>query len=76
MPAILDIAQMSNNQLIFGYGLGHYFNITWFGIGKVLRNLNISIDYAYLTSYVKQGFFGVLSLLLSLLILLSPTKKI
>ena len=74
LPAILDIAQMSNNQLIFGYGLGHYFNITWFEYRESIENLNISIDCAYLTSYVKQGFFGVLSLLLSLLILLSPTK--
>lgn len=76
LPAIIDISKMSNNQLIFGYGLGHYFNITWFEYRQSIENLNISIDCAYLTSYVKQGFFGIFSLLLSLLVLISSTKGI
>ena len=75
LPAILDIAQMSNNQLIFGYGLGHYFNITWFEYRESIENLNISIDCAYLTSYVKQGFFWCFIIIIIIINFIKSYKR-
>jgi hypothetical protein len=73
LPAIIDINKMTNNQIIFGYGLGHYFEIPWFEYRDSIDNNNISIDCAYLTAYVKQGFLGLLCLFFSLLLLVSSS---
>ena len=58
LPALIDIYKMNNSQLIFGYGLGHYFEISWFEYRKLIDNENISIDCAYLTAYVINSTFG------------------
>jgi len=70
LPAILDIYDMSNTQRLFGYGIGHYFEIPWFEYRDEIENSNISIDCAYLTVYVKQGVLGILVLLLTTKILI------
>jgi len=73
LPALLDISKMTDLQIIFGYGLGHYFEIPWFGYREAIENENISIDCAYLTVYVKQGFLGLLSLIFALHLLVSSS---
>jgi len=73
LPAILDIYKMTDLQRIFGYGLGHYFEIPWFKYRETIDNQNISIDCAYLTIYVKQGFLGLLSLIFALHLLVSSS---
>ncbi|MAJ90390.1 MAG: hypothetical protein CMD08_03850 [Flavobacteriales bacterium] len=64
LPALTDIYAMTYLQAIFGYGLGHYFDIPWFDYRDNIEGYNISVDCAYLTVYVKQGVFGLLSLIL------------
>ena len=71
LPAILDIYEMTNFQKVFGYGLGHYFDIPWFEYRKSIENQNISIDCAYLTVYVKQGILGIFSLIFTTCLLVS-----
>ncbi len=61
-PALVLISQMSFREMIFGYGLGVYFEIPWFEY-RGLNLMNVSVDSAYLTHFVKQGLFGVLFLL-------------
>lgn len=73
LPALLDIYKMTDLQRIFGYGLGHYFDISWFEYRQAIDNQNISIDCAYLTVYVKQGFLGLLSLIFALHLLVSSS---
>ena len=73
LPALIDIYKMTDTQKIFGYGLGHYFEIDWFKYRKGIENINISIDCAYLTVYVKNGVFGLLSLFFTLKLLVSPS---
>jgi len=71
LPAILDIYKMTDIQKVFGYGLGHYFEIPWFDYRQNIENQNISVDCAYLTVYVKQGLLGILSLILTTYLLVS-----
>ena len=71
-PALIDVYKMTDMQRIFGYGLGHYFDITWFEYRKDIDNQNISVDCAYLTAYVKQGILGLFGLFFTLNLLISP----
>ena len=61
-PALVLISQMSVQELFFGYGLGIFFEIPWFEY-RGLNVMNVSVDSAYLTHFVKQGLLGILFLL-------------
>ncbi len=75
VPALKDIYRMKNSQKIFGYGLGHYFEIPWFYYREQVENSNISVDCAYLTSYVKQGIFGIIALFLVTTLLVKASQS-
>lgn len=61
-PALVLISQMSVQELFFGYGLGIFFEIPWFEY-RGLNVMNVSVDSAYLTHFVKQGLLGILFLI-------------
>jgi hypothetical protein len=63
-PAMLPLSKAGLIDLIFGHGLGYYFDIPWFEY-RELDNLNVSVDSAYLTHFVKQGIFGLIFLLIA-----------
>lgn len=64
-PALVQIRNMNIYQNIFGYGLGTFFDISWFEY-RGLDTMNVSVDSAYLTHYVKQGVFGLFFTLVSI----------
>ncbi|WP_057940434.1 DUF6369 family protein [Algoriphagus resistens] len=67
-PGLTEIQNMNGIQYISGYGLGKFFVIPWFDYREI-NNLNVSIDSAYLTHYVKQGVFGIAFLFLVIYLL-------
>lgn len=61
-PALKDINQMGIREFVFGFGLGHYFEIPWFGY-RDMNTHNVSMDSGYLTHFVKQGIIGIVFLI-------------
>lgn len=57
-PAVIAFKEMDAFNFIFGMGLGFFFEIPWFGY-RNMDSFNASLDSAYLTHYIKQGFFGI-----------------
>tara|TARA_B110000285_G_C15132357_1_gene624512 strand:- start:2034 stop:3110 length:1077 start_codon:yes stop_codon:yes gene_type:complete len=67
-PAFDALNSMSFNNYIFGLGLGYYFEISWFEY-RGMKTLNASIDSSYLTHFIKQGIFGLLTIFTSIKLL-------
>ncbi len=67
-PGLSEVQKMNGIQYVTGYGLGKFFVIPWFDY-REMDNLNVSIDSAYLTHYVKQGVFGLVFLFLMIYLL-------
>lgn len=64
-PAVVPLIEMNTVHYFFGYGIGYYFEIPWFGYREI-SPFNISLDSAYLTQFIKQGCVGLLFLFASL----------
>ncbi|WP_407081938.1 DUF6369 family protein [Photobacterium leiognathi] len=59
-PFISEFSKFNNSDFVFGLGVGHPFYIPWFEY-RGLNPYNHSIDNLYLTLFVKQGVFSIVT---------------